>query len=177
MWAKQARYTGFTIVELLIVIVVIAIIAAISIVAYSGIQERARTAKINTDLALFDKAIQSARINSSEVALRYITNSTGTAGSCTEFLATVDFANKTDAASCWSRYEASLAAISDASNINIRNLVDPWGRPYFLDENEKEGVSICGNGRDMIGVYLRPRVQSSWATTNTRYVPYITPGC
>ncbi len=34
---------GFTIVELLIVIVVIAILAAISIVAYSGIQQRART--------------------------------------------------------------------------------------------------------------------------------------
>lgn len=33
---------GFTIVELLIVIVVIAILAAISIVAYSGIQNRAR---------------------------------------------------------------------------------------------------------------------------------------
>ena len=33
---------GFTIVELLIVIVVIAILAAISIVAYTGIQQRAR---------------------------------------------------------------------------------------------------------------------------------------
>lgn len=37
------RQKGFTIVELLIVIVVIAILAAISIVAYTGIQSRART--------------------------------------------------------------------------------------------------------------------------------------
>ena len=38
----QSNQKGFTIVELLIVIVVIAILAAISIVAYTGIQQRAR---------------------------------------------------------------------------------------------------------------------------------------
>ena len=43
----KRRAAGFTIVELLIVIVIVAILAAISVVAYSGIQERAQnTAKI-----------------------------------------------------------------------------------------------------------------------------------
>lgn len=42
MWAKNKHQYGFTIVELLIVIVVIGILAAITIVAYNGIQERAR---------------------------------------------------------------------------------------------------------------------------------------
>lgn len=37
---------GFTIVELLIVIIVIAILAAITIVAYNGIQQRARNSQV-----------------------------------------------------------------------------------------------------------------------------------
>ncbi len=40
--SRQFNQKGFTIVELLIVIVVIAILAAISIVAYTGIQNRAK---------------------------------------------------------------------------------------------------------------------------------------
>lgn len=53
-WAKQK---GFTIVELLIVIVVIAILATISVVAYSGIQDRAKYTKALSDLQSINKAI------------------------------------------------------------------------------------------------------------------------
>lgn len=44
------KQTGFTIVELLIVIVVIGILAAITIVAYNGIQEKARASGLVSDL-------------------------------------------------------------------------------------------------------------------------------
>lgn len=49
--ASTATQRGFTIVELLIVIVVIGILATIVIVAYNGIQQRARIAVLQSDLS------------------------------------------------------------------------------------------------------------------------------
>lgn len=49
---------GFTIVELLIVIVVIAILAAITIVAFNGIQQRARDSERTSEIAAVQKALE-----------------------------------------------------------------------------------------------------------------------
>lgn len=54
----HSRYTGFTIVELLIVIVVIAILAAITVVAYTGIQQQARDSQRLADLSTLEKAFR-----------------------------------------------------------------------------------------------------------------------
>lgn len=54
----KSKNSGFTIVELLIVIVVIAILAAISIVAYSGIQNRAKTSSGEQLAAQVEKKAQ-----------------------------------------------------------------------------------------------------------------------
>lgn len=178
MVGKTKTATGFTIVELLIVIVVIAILAAITIVAFNGVQERSRAAKISSDLSMLSKAIQAARISAGEQALRFVTNSTGTAGNCMSKAAGTDLATLDKATdSCWISYRASMQAISNAANMDVTGLVDPWGRPYVLDENEKEGASVpCGAGKDYVGVFKRP-LTGTWALDNLTYVPYITPGC
>lgn len=66
MWAKQKhtshvrhiKQAGFTIVELLIVIVIIGILAAITIVAYNGIQNRARETSLKSDLTNIAKQLE-----------------------------------------------------------------------------------------------------------------------
>lgn len=53
----KSNQSGFTIVELLIVIAVIGILAAITIVAYSGIQQRARDSIRANDMATIKTAL------------------------------------------------------------------------------------------------------------------------
>lgn len=56
--AYAKPHTGFTLVELLIVIVVIAILATVSIIAYQGIQVRAKESAIRSDLSNFSRLVE-----------------------------------------------------------------------------------------------------------------------
>lgn len=58
--------SGFTIIELLIVVVVVAILAAITIVAYGGIQARARDSKMRNAASDIVKAIQLLSVDSTQ---------------------------------------------------------------------------------------------------------------
>lgn len=150
MWAKHKQQTGFTIVELLIVIVVIGILAAITIVAYNGIQSRAKAASRDSDIALINKAILTARINTGKTTVA--TTTTGmTSYNCQRVagnpgLVEPKTLNNTTH-QCWIDWRASLDKLSAASGMSLANLYkgDPDGNPYYLNENEGEnnGGNFC----------------------------------
>lgn len=129
------KYRGFTIVELLIVIVIIGILATIVIVAYNGITDRANHAKIQHDVYQISQASIIARTMENKQLAQITGQPAGVGGpmvSCGNKPAGTDFATLPKSDSCWVDYIKSLDSISQASGVNIRGIVDPWGRPYFI---------------------------------------------
>ncbi len=148
------RQRGFTIVELLIVIVIIGILAALVIAAYQGIQDKARMAKIDTDKTNLTKAIIAAR-ESTGKTLYEITGNDWTANSCFTKPDGTDLAALPQSDQCWTDYNNAINTISAASSANLKNLKDPWGRPYYIDENE--GVdSLDPCQEDQIAAFSYP---------------------
>lgn len=83
VWARKQKQTGFTIVELLIVIVVIGVLAAIVIVAYNGIQNRARIATVTADLNNSYKKLLAYQIDNSAYPADLATVGIGSSGGTT----------------------------------------------------------------------------------------------
>ena len=153
MIKDQHNNHGFTIVELLVVIVVIGILASITLITYNGIQSRARLAKMNTDFSNFSLAVQMVHVNQSKT-LGDIIGNYWTAGSCAAKAPGTDIAALPRTDACWTQYASALDLISNASGINVRSLVDPWARPYYIDANEGEGGTGCS--KDVITIFTQP---------------------
>lgn len=169
---KYRKEAGFTIVELLVVIVVIGVLAAITVVAFNGVQDRAHQSKINADIATIVKAVHLARTN----AGTNLFTITGiyTEEHCLNQVNGTDLATLPQTHECWTKYNEALNDVSEASGMDIRNIKDPWGRPYYFDENEGEG-SWATCTPDVMGVYSRPFVQNT--ATTIRTIPLYTTSC
>jgi len=63
---RNKQSEGFTIVELLIVIIVIGILAAITIVAYNGVQQRAKASVLSSTLSSAAKSAQAAYLTTGD---------------------------------------------------------------------------------------------------------------
>ena len=119
----KRKQQGFTIVELLIVIVVIAILAAISVVAYTGIQQRARDSQRDSDIATIAKALE----------MYYIDNGRFPPGSCSSDCA-INGGWSTTADGSWTNLAAYLV-------------------PEYISEMPEDPVSTADANPQTLGNY------------------------
>ena len=167
---------GFTIVELLIVIVVIAVLAAITIVAYNGIQARANQSKMQADLSQIKKAILAARVNDDKL-LRNITGIAAgevSSDACDGKTSGTDIGALPHTDTCFTNYDNALNKISISSGMNIRNIYDPYGRPYIIYEAEgRSSTTPCD--KDFVASLKNPHVK--WGTDNFMPISNYLSGC
>lgn len=138
---------GFTIVELLIVIVVIGILAAITIVAYNGVQNRAKTTSAQSTAQTVAKKIEA--YNAEETGYPLLSTAlTNAATTKTYYLTGVTFGTPASGSSpstvsfikCGSGTPANQAAIT-ASNIT-------GNRVYYFDYTNNNANSYATAGTD-----------------------------
>lgn len=166
---------GFTIVELLIAILIISILVGLVIMTYSGIQQGARDKKVSADLQALNKSINVARIAEDKTLLE-ITQSNNTYIQCFAKPTGTDLAALPKTDQCWVNYYSALEKISAASGSSIVNLVDPWGRPYYINENEGDHPGTPCT-QDRIAVYRQPFVHNQYASTSAVLVLNSLLGC
>lgn len=97
---RKNTKNGFTIVELLIVVVVIAILAAITIVAYNGIQTRAKDAQLVSAVNEYVKGIKAYQNTKGDIPYNGVACFDGT--------------------SCWS---GSSAAVAEELRVEMRTVM------------------------------------------------------
>jgi len=140
---------GFTIVELLIVIVVIAILAAITIVAYNGIQQRARNSQRLEDIQTIAKALE----------MYYIDNGQFPAGQCSSNCS-INPSWSTTADGSWQnlanklvpKYLSSLP--SDPTSTHEDTGITPFSDANAYDYSYVGTGSYCGYNGATYQVYL-----------------------
>ncbi|MGB9743222.1 MAG: type II secretion system protein [Minisyncoccales bacterium] len=118
---------GFTLIELLVVIAIIGLLSLVVFVNIQNAREKARIAKMQSDLATIRKAIEIARINEDKV-LKDITKNNCSVCSCSTVSCNFQCEE------CRQTMEASFQALGLGGAI-----LDPWGKYYAIDENELEG--------------------------------------
>lgn len=154
-------YLAFTIVELLIVIVVIAILASISVVAYNGIQQRARDSQRKSDLAQIAKAVGIRSVDYSTILRSGDTCTSNTEG----------FFSQAGTSLTGSTYGAKSAAQCLSEESGIRTIFrDPSGATSCVAGNPNACfvyIFVNCSGTIYIFAHLESEPTSTTATNGT----------
>lgn len=131
------KNTGFTIVELLVVIVVIGILAAITMVSYSGVKNKADTAKNQSNASSIQKAVASYYASNGSYPA-WTTDSPGTIGAINA---------TTNVAKAPTNITLLNGAVTAAgTNIGYQVTADPGVCISFWDYTPTAGVRYIGVG-------------------------------
>ena len=159
---KKMQRMGFTIVELLIVIVILAILAAISVVAYTGIQQRARDSAVQAEATGAKKKLEIYKAtngqypDSSSLAAAGVVDANGVTyqylGGATAFCLTATIANTSfKITEQTSAQKGGCAGHGQGGVVPIRNLaLDPkatgtnWLSPIVAGVSRTMNVTWSG---------------------------------
>ena len=139
-----------------------------------GLCRNARDAQLNTDLRTIQQAIEGARQATGNTMVG-VTEVQHTGADCLSLATGTDIATLPKTHTCWTRYITAMDNISKKSGVNVRNMLDPWGRPYFLYESEATtayATNLCK--KDEIGVLEYPHVQ--WGKQKLDFINRINTG-
>ncbi len=132
-WAKQTN--GFTIVELLIVIVVIAILSAVTIVAYTGIQERTKISSLQTALSQANKKVLTYAVEHSD-----------------NYPDTLADGGVSDTSSALYQYTSNNTVSPKTYSLTVMN--EPSGAlSYYLSSTQPKATSGIAPGQNIIPWY------------------------
>lgn len=150
---KQNALSGFTLIELLIVIAIIGVLSSIVITAVNKARLQANKVASKGEMKRLTDTIQVAA-GDAGVTLGFITpnNSQGTNNwtgqTCLSYTGGPVRDLRNSVGPCYIDWVNTINAIAAAASTSLPIKAasfyrDPWGSPYYLDENENTGTFGC----------------------------------
>lgn len=144
--SRNRRQDGFTIIELLVVTTIIGLLSSVILATVGDARSRGLEAAAQQELQQIVRAAAYAQ-GQAQGTLAEITGSTGSDVDCQGS----DIRNAPAGSDCYVSMAAALDAIeNETGGVYRASLLirDPWGSPYYIDENQVDGS--CASG-DVLG--------------------------